>query len=156
MYKQILSLAVIASNMLHACTKQIQKYTINSNMLNTTTALFALVWCTCTIPIAKASTALNVQTYLASLLNFRPCFPTPWQIARKYTNKYKNKLKSHIKLWITKFIQEVELNQGNLIQGKAQVTLKNWKNLFGDQREDSLTSLEVCYLLKWNKIASYY
>ena len=37
--------------------------------------------------------------------------------------------------------------QGNLIQGKAQVALKNWKNLFGDQREDSLTSLEVCYLL---------
>ena len=38
-------------------------------------------------------------------------------------------------------------NQGNLIQGKAQLALKNWKNLFGDQREDSLTSLEVCNLL---------
>ena len=38
-------------------------------------------------------------------------------------------------------------HQGNLIQGKAQLALKNWKNLFGDQREDSLTSLEVCYLL---------
>ena len=40
------------------------------------------------------------------------------------------------------------LKQGNLIQGKAQVALKNWKNLFEDQREDSLTSLEVCKLLK--------
>ena len=39
------------------------------------------------------------------------------------------------------------LIQGNLIQGKARLALKNWKNLFGDQREDSLTSLEVCYLL---------
>ena len=38
-------------------------------------------------------------------------------------------------------------NQGNLIQGKAQQALKNLKNLFGDQWEDSLTSLEVCYLL---------
>ena len=38
-------------------------------------------------------------------------------------------------------------NQENLKQGKAQLALKNWKNLFGDQREDSLTSLEVCYLL---------
>ena len=28
-------------------------------------------------------------------------------------------------------------NQGKLIQGKAQIVLKNWKNLFGDQREDS-------------------
>ena len=37
--------------------------------------------------------------------------------------------------------------QGNLIQGKARLALKNWKNLFGDQREDSLTSLEECYLL---------
>ena len=36
----------------------------------------------------------------------------------------------------------------NLIQGKAQLALKNWKNLFGDQKEDSFTSLEVCYLLK--------
>ena len=39
-------------------------------------------------------------------------------------------------------------NQGKLIQGKAQLALKNWKNLFGDQREDSWTSLEVCKLLK--------
>ena len=38
-------------------------------------------------------------------------------------------------------------DQGNLIQGKAQVALKNWKTCFGDQREDSRTSLEVCYLL---------
>ena len=29
--------------------------------------------------------------------------------------------------------------QGNLTQGKAQLALKNWKNLFGDQSEDSLT-----------------
>ena len=40
------------------------------------------------------------------------------------------------------------LNQGNLIQGKARLALKNWKNLFGDQREDSLTSLEVCFSLQ--------
>ena len=33
--------------------------------------------------------------------------------------------------------------QGNLIQGKAQLLLKNWKNLFGDQREESLTSSDV-------------
>ena len=33
--------------------------------------------------------------------------------------------------------------QGNLIQGKAQLALKNVKNLFGDQKEDSLTSLET-------------
>ena len=39
------------------------------------------------------------------------------------------------------------IDQGKLIQGKAQLALKNLKNLFGDQREDSLTSLEVCYLL---------
>ena len=32
--------------------------------------------------------------------------------------------------------------QGKLIQGKARLALKNWKNLFGDQREDSLTSLK--------------
>ena len=38
------------------------------------------------------------------------------------------------------------LNQGNLIKGKAQLVLKNWKNRFGDQREDSLTCLGVCYL----------
>ena len=37
--------------------------------------------------------------------------------------------------------------QGNLIQGKAQLALKNWKNQFGDQREDSLTSLEEYYLV---------
>ena len=40
------------------------------------------------------------------------------------------------------------LGQGNLIQGKAWQALKNWKNLFGDQREDSSTSLKVCKLLK--------
>ena len=34
-----------------------------------------------------------------------------------------------------------------LYKWKAQLDLKNWKNLFGDQREDSLTSLEVSYLL---------
>ena len=39
-------------------------------------------------------------------------------------------------------------NQGNITQGKAQVALKNWKTLFGDQREDSLSSLEVCYSIK--------
>ena len=39
------------------------------------------------------------------------------------------------------------LNQGNLIQGKARLALKNWKNLFEDHREDSVTSLKVCYLL---------
>ena len=33
-------------------------------------------------------------------------------------------------------------NQGNLIQGKAQLALNNWKNQLVDQREDSLTSLE--------------
>ena len=38
-----------------------------------------------------------------------------------------------------------DIQQGNLIQGKAKVALKNWKNLFGDQREDSLTSLEVFF-----------
>ena len=38
--------------------------------------------------------------------------------------------------------------QGNLIQWKTQLALKNLKNQFGDQREDSfLTSLEVFYLL---------
>ena len=39
---------------------------------------------------------------------------------------------------------------GKYYTGKAQLALKNWKNLFGDQREDSLTSLEVCNLLKLN------
>ena len=43
---------------------------------------------------------------------------------------------------------EIGSIQGHLIQGKARLALKNWKNLFGDQREDSLTSLEVCYLLQ--------
>ena len=33
----------------------------------------------------------------------------------------------------------------NLIQGKAELALKNWKKRFGDQREDSLTSLELYY-----------
>ena len=37
--------------------------------------------------------------------------------------------------------------QGNLKQGNSQLALKNRKNLFGNQREDTLTSLEVCYLL---------
>ena len=37
--------------------------------------------------------------------------------------------------------------QGSLIKGKAPVALKNWKNLFGDQREASLSSLEECYVL---------
>ena len=37
--------------------------------------------------------------------------------------------------------------QGNRIQGKAQLALKNRKNLFGDQRKVSLTSFEECYLL---------
>ena len=37
--------------------------------------------------------------------------------------------------------------QENLIQGKVRLALKNWNNLFGDQREDWLTSLEVCYSL---------
>ena len=36
-----------------------------------------------------------------------------------------------------------QISQGNLIQGKAQLALKNWKNVFGarfgDNREDSLT-----------------
>ena len=45
------------------------------------------------------------------------------------------------------FRPKVSKNQGNLIQGKAQLDLKNLKNLFGDQREVSLASLEVCYLL---------
>ena len=36
----------------------------------------------------------------------------------------------------------------NFIQGKAQLPLKNWKNQFGDQGEDSLTSLAVCNLLQ--------
>ena len=47
-------------------------------------------------------------------------------------------------------------DQGNLIQGKAQLALKNWKNLFGEQKEDSLTSLEVCYLLKGKQISAYH
>ena len=34
-----------------------------------------------------------------------------------------------------------------VLQGNAQLSLKNWENLFGDQRGDSLTSLEVCFLL---------
>ena len=29
------------------------------------------------------------------------------------------------------------ISKGNLIQGKAQLAFKNWKNLFGDQREGS-------------------
>ena len=37
--------------------------------------------------------------------------------------------------------------QGNCIQGKAQLALKNWKNLFGDQRKDRLTSFEECHSL---------
>ena len=32
-----------------------------------------------------------------------------------------------------------------LYRGKAQLSIKNWENLFGDQREDSLTSLEECF-----------
>ena len=47
-------------------------------------------------------------------------------------------------------------DQGNLIQVKAQLALKNWKNLFGDQSENSLTSLEVCYLPKGKQIAAYH
>ena len=38
-------------------------------------------------------------------------------------------------------------NHENIIQGKAQLALKIWKSLFGGQMEDSLTCLEVCYLL---------
>ena len=56
--------------------------------------------------------------------------------------------------FITKTITFSKLNilpypsyQGNLIKGKAQLALRNWKNLLGDQKEDSLTSLEVLYLL---------
>ena len=46
-------------------------------------------------------------------------------------------------LTVNFYFNQGSLIQGNLIQGKAQLALKNWKNLFGDQREDSLTSLEV-------------
>ena len=35
--------------------------------------------------------------------------------------------------------------QGSCIQGKAELALKNCKIMFGDQREDSITSLEACY-----------
>ena len=35
-----------------------------------------------------------------------------------------------------------KISQGNLIPGKAQLALKNLKNQFEDQREDSLTSIE--------------
>ena len=49
-----------------------------------------------------------------------------------------------------------QIKQRNIIQGKAQLALKNLKNLFRDQREDSLTSLEVCYLLKGKQIAEYH
>ena len=45
-------------------------------------------------------------------------------------------------------IKDFWLQQGNIIQGKAKVTLKNWKNLFGNQGEDSFTCLEVCFFLK--------
>ena len=38
-------------------------------------------------------------------------------------------------------------NQGNILQGKARLALKNQKNRFGDQSKDILTSLEVCNLL---------
>ena len=48
------------------------------------------------------------------------------------------------------------MNQGNIMQGKAQLALNNWKNLFGDQRKDSLSSLEVCYVLEWKQIAAYH
>ena len=48
------------------------------------------------------------------------------------------------------------LRQGNLIQGKAHLASKNWENLFGDQREDSLTSSEVCFLLKCKQISAYH
>ena len=30
-----------------------------------------------------------------------------------------------------------QLGQGNLLRRMAQLALKNWKNLFGDQREDT-------------------
>ena len=40
------------------------------------------------------------------------------------------------------------VGQRNLIQWKARLALTNWKNLFGNQREESLTSLEVCHLLQ--------
>ena len=46
-----------------------------------------------------------------------------------------------------------QISQWNLIQGKAQLALKNWKNLFGDYREDSLTSTEICYLQKNYRIS---
>ena len=36
--------------------------------------------------------------------------------------------------------------QGKLKQGKAHLALKNLKSLVGDQKKDSLTSLEVCNL----------
>ena len=44
------------------------------------------------------------------------------------------------------FFKNNGFGQRNLKQGKAHLPLKNWKNLIGDQREDSLTSLEVCFL----------
>ena len=31
--------------------------------------------------------------------------------------------------------------------GEGSASFENWKNLFGDQREDGFTSLELCYLL---------
>ena len=40
-------------------------------------------------------------------------------------------------------LEFVQYKQIDYKKGKNKLALKNWKNLFGEQREDSFTSLEV-------------
>ena len=50
----------------------------------------------------------------------------------------------------TKYVLHSEfdgLAYGYLTGKKAQQALQNLKTPFGDEKEDSLTSLEICYLL---------
>ena len=45
---------------------------------------------------------------------------------------------------------------GKSFTRESSASTKNLKNLFGEQREDNLTSLEACYLLWWKQIVAYY
>ena len=63
--------------------------------------------------------------------------------------------------WLSQYLQQILQYNSYAAPGKSytwegSLALKNWKNLFGDQREDSLTSLEVCYLLEWKQIVAFY
>ena len=59
---------------------------------------------------------------------------------RKEEPDQKEVFKQHLLIFLKIFF-DISSYQGNLMQGRAQLVLKN---MFGDQREDSLTSLEVC------------